>query len=355
MHIQTAAENLLFDDIFYEVKTGDLFSDVVLLWQSLFKSEKGPDMDKELEPFLYAETLWPLAIHPESVAIAGIVHNFNLYKDRFPDKITIVKPRSFCPNCGNMIRWWMNLPILSYVFLGGKCYFCKTKISIRYPLIEALSGFLCGALFYVFGIESLFTFLFYYTLAAICIVVFFIDFDQWLILDEITIPFSLVGVIGSLFVPVRHFVPLKIDLFNPASPPGIVTWFNGIVKSSPAWLHPDSFVHSLGGAILGFAGFWAIAVIGTALAKREAMGGGDIKFAMLMGAFLGPQKMLIAFFLSVFVGTAFMLPGLILKFKTGKDQVPFGCFLTISTVLTIFYGDKLVDFYVNWPQYFNLY
>ncbi len=101
---------------------------------------------------------------------------------------------------------------------------------------------------------------------------------------------------------------------------------------------------------MGFAAFWSIGILGTALLKREAMGGGDVKFAMLMGAFLGPLKATCAFFLAVVVGTLILLPMLLIRRKTGKDQVPFGCFLALATVITIFFGDLLIWYYFNWPS-----
>jgi leader peptidase (prepilin peptidase)/N-methyltransferase len=244
-----------------------------------------------------------------------------------------------------MLRWWMNIPILSYIFLGGRCYYCKAKISPRYPLNELLSGLFCGGLFYLYGMHSIPVFLFYYILAALSIIMFFIDLDFWLILDEITIPFTMVGIIGSLFIPLRYFEPIPVisRIFNDPA----LSFFGGLLKHVPVWLNPYSFILSITGALFGLAAFWAIAVIGSFLAKREAMGGGDLKFAMLMGAFLGPEKAFFAFIAAVFLGTAFMLPGLLIKRKTGKDQVPFGCFLAVSSVITVFAGEKLILLYIR--------
>ncbi len=334
-----------FEDLLYKSKVGEIFLDVFLWFKNLFKKEEA----EPLEPFLYAECMWSMPLHPETVAIAGIVHSFNLYKYHFPDDVTIVKPRSFCPHCGKTIKWWMNIPLLSYIFLGGKCYYCKAEISPRYFINELISGFLCASLFYVYGRDNMVVFLYYYLLASLCLVVFYIDLDHWLILDEITIPFSLVGILGSLFIPREFFSPIDgiigESLFKVVLPSWGYNFIVSIQKSLPSWIHLESFIHSLLGAFLGFVGLYSIAVIGTVLAGREAMGGGDIKFAMLMGAFLGIQKSVLAFFASTIIGTLVILPFLLIGKKTGKDQIPFGCFLTIGTVLVIYVGNYVFNFY----------
>ncbi len=349
-----------FDDVFYPATTGDLLSDIKDLWDTTFGTFFHKKKEAELallEPFLYAETLWSLPIVPESAVTMGIVHNFNLFKEFFHEPLSVNKPdRSFCPRCKKQISWWMNIPVFSWIFLGARCYYCKETIPIRYPVNEMLSGVLCAGLFHIHGVDNFPVFIYYYVLCALCIVVFFIDLDNWLILDETTIPFTLAGFAGSLFVPAVFFLPApgmaELFLFS-GKTPALFQWFINMDQATPAWLHPQSLLYSLMGAFLGFAGFYSIAVIGTLLAKREAMGGGDIKFAMLMGAFLGPQKALLAFFLSVLLGTFIMVPGMLLGRKTSKDQVPFGCFLTIATVAVIFFGDKLIQLYFSWPILIN--
>ena len=346
-----------FDDVFYPVSTGNLFSDIRELWETTFGTltmKKKEALLTDLEPFLYAETLWSLPLVPESAITMGIVHNFNLYKEFFDEPISINKPeRSFCPKCKKQIKWWMNVPVISWIFLGARCYYCKEPISVRYPANELISGILCSTLFYVYGMNNLPTFAFYYLLCTLCIVVFFIDLDNWLILDEITIPFTLVGIAASLLVPAKFFIPspeMMNLFFFTGKTPAFYQWVVNLNKITPAWIHPESLMFSVIGAFISFAGFYSIAVIGTVLAKREAMGGGDIKFAMLMGAFLGPQKVALAFFLSVLLGTLVMVPAMLLGRKTGKDQVPFGCFLTVSSIITVFYGEKFIDLYFNWPM-----
>ena len=340
----------IFDD--FLLKDESDFSYYYKRLLEFLKIRKAEDMPA-VEPSLYVEGVFCLPICPEGVTHLAIAHNFNLFRMHYPDPVNIVKPRSFCPNCGNMIKWWMNIPVLSYLYLGGKCYFCKQKISPRYMINELITGILWGILFYQMGIHNIPAFMFYATLISICIVVFYIDLEHWLIMDEITLPFTLVAIIFSIFIPYKFFMPHPevFSFLEPGSivPAGLLSWIRNLAASSPAWFNPRSLIASVMGAIIGAAVFWAVGVLGTVLFKREAMGGGDVKFAMLMGAFLGPVKAGLAYFLSVLVGTAILVPLLIINRKTGKDQVPFGCFLTISTLIVIFFGDKLVEWYFNWP------
>lgn len=298
----------------------------------------------EIQQVLYAEGVIFVTLHPESIVNSALSQAYNLFRMAVPDRVNIVHPRSFCPNCRNMIRWWMNIPLLSYIILGGKCYYCKKKISARYPFMELLTGILFALAYYFIAPVSFIAFLYYAVLIGICIVVFNIDLEHWLILDEITLPFTLMGILGALFVPFRFFEP-PADIMNIF----VAGYQTGILADPHQWIFPQSLVQSLIGAMMGGLAFWAVSVIGRVILKRDAMGGGDIKFAILMGAFLGPFKAFSAFFLAVLLGTLIMLPLLIIRRKTGKDQVPFGCFLTIATVITIFLGDRLIWLFLNWP------
>lgn len=340
----------VFEDLLFKEESDFVYYGNKLLYFLKLKKEESTPI---LEPSLYAEGVFHLIISPETVTHLAAAHNFNLFRAFNPDPVNIVKPRSFCPNCKNMIRWWMNIPVLSYLFLGRKCYYCKIPISPRYMINELITGFLLGALFYVHGFQNPIVFIYYSILICICIVVFYIDLEHWVIMDEITLPFSMAGVLGSLFIPVKFFFSFHEIFFSyglsEIIPAPLVSLYNSLVSISPSWIFPGSFLHSFFGAVLGFSFLWAIGVVGKVMLKRDAMGGGDVKFAMLMGAFLGPLKGGLAFFMAVFLGTFILLPMLILNRKTGKDQVPFGCFLTAATVITVFFGDKFIWYYLNAP------
>jgi len=342
----------IFDDVLLKEESDfTYYLNRLLVFLHLKKDE-----EQVVLPSLYAEGLIYVTISPESITHGAFAHNFNLFRACYPDPVNIVRPRSFCPKCGNMIKWWMNIPILSFIFLGGKCYYCKSPISIRYPVNELIVGIIWGTLFYIYGLQNLKVFFFYVIIASLSVMIFYIDLDYWIILDEVTLPFTLAGIIFSLFIPYGQFVPYPrllgfVDL-GAIIPSGLVNLFNHIIQVSPSWLHPDSMLQSLLGAFIGFAIFWSIRIVGSVVLKREAMGGGDVKLAMLMGAYLGILKAGCAFFIAVVLGTLILLPLLLINRKTGKDQVPFGCFLAIATVITVYFGDKLIWFYFSWPMMF---
>ena len=229
---------------------------------------------------------------------------------RLPLKKSIIFPPSHCPKCGSKIRAYDNIPLLSYIILGGKCRFCKEQISIIYPAVELLSGliFLCLYLWYGLGWEfasKLFLF-------TSLMVIFFIDIKHQLISDVITLPGIAVGLTFSL------------------------------LSKSP------SFLDSVIGLIAGGGFFYLVALAGDKIFKKESMGGGDIKLAAMLGAFLGWQKILLIFFLASFLGALVGVIFLLLSPKLRENRlIPFGPFLAIATAICIFFGNRLVELYLN--------
>jgi leader peptidase (prepilin peptidase)/N-methyltransferase len=229
---------------------------------------------------------------------------------RLPLKKTIIFPASHCPKCGNKIRAYDNIPILSYIVLGGKCRFCKERISLIYPAVELLSGLIFLSLYLWYGLSWDFASrLFLFTSL---IVIFFIDLKHQLIPDLITLPGIVAGVVFSL------------------------------LSKSP------SFLDSLIGLFSGGGLFYLVALAGDKIFKKESMGGGDIKLAAMLGTFLGWQKILLVFFLASFLGAlvGIIFLALIPKLRE-KRLIPFGPFLAISTVICIFFGNRLVELYLN--------
>ncbi len=217
---------------------------------------------------------------------------------RLPRSLSVVYPPSRCPKCKKNIVWYENIPILSYLFLKGKCSGCGKEISLRYPLVELITGILVLALFKVYGISISF---FYYTIfCAGLIVVSFIDLDYRIIPDVISLPGIAWGIIGAIFVPELE---IKDSLF-------------GVL---------------LGGGIL-FAVAWGYFLI----TKREGMGGGDIKLLAMIGAFLGWKAIPVVLFVASLTGT---LAGLFILVchKTGRQtQIPFGPFLSLGAFFYLF-------------------
>ena len=240
-------------------------------------------------------------------SLVGSFLNVVIY--RVPLGRSIVLPPSACTTCNTPLKWYYNLPVLSYFSLGGKCRYCGSSYSIRYAALE----FFCGCFFYFsqqqFGLFSL-AFFKTVVLFSLCLSVFFIDLDHWIIPDGINLLGVLFGLAFSLAAPLSSMVWLETSL--------------GVVGAS--------FVWSLVGALVGVGFFWSIQVVGLILVKQEAMGGGDVKFAALIGAFLGPVAAFWSFLGSFFLGALFAVPLLLLRRGGGKDPIPFGTFMAVSAV-----------------------
>jgi len=229
---------------------------------------------------------------------------------RIPRHIKFGLSRSFCPTCKSPIKFYDNIPLLSYIILGGRCRSCKTRIPIRYPLVELLNGAAYSYLLWTFGLSV--PFFMYAYLSSVLIVIFFIDYDHQIIPDVISIPSMVVGL-GVSFAP-----------------GGI-----GILTSGIGFL--------VGGGVL-----YLIAVLGDWLFKKESMGGGDIKMAAMLGAFLGWQKVVLVFFGSAIVGLVISVIIMLFSSKLRSTRVvPFGPFLAIAAFIAIIFGDKIISFYLN--------
>lgn len=231
---------------------------------------------------------------------------------RLPRKESIVFPASHCPKCESPIRWHQNIPILSYLVLGGRCASCKAPISWRYPLVEALTGLLFVAVLYRFGLQWATPV--YWLFVAALVAISFIDLDHQIIPNVITLPGILIGFSCSLLIP----------------------WFS--------WL--DSLIGILvGGGIL-----YLIAVAYELLARKEGMGLGDVKLLALIGAFLGWQGVLPVIFLSSLMGTLVGVPLMLVKKAGGKLAIPFGPFLALGALVWLLWGGGLFRWYLGLLQ-----
>ena len=226
---------------------------------------------------------------------------------RIPDSRSIVKPRSMCPECNSLIRFYDNIPILSYLLLMGKCRRCGAKISARYPAIELLTGILACACFIKFGFSA--EAIIYFCLMAALVVISFIDIDHKIVPDSISLPAIPIGLISSFVLPSIHFTEAFIGML-------------------------------VGGGILYFIA-WSYQFI----TGKEGMGGGDIKLLAMIGAFIGWKGVLVAIFIAsatgAFVGFFLML----VAHKNMKYAVPFGPFLSMGAIVYIFKGSELIQWY----------
>jgi len=220
---------------------------------------------------------------------------------RLPKKESVVFPASHCTACKTPIRAIDNIPVLSYLFLGGKCRACGQKISIVYPLIEIVTGLLLAAVIVKFGFtwESLI----YAIVCPALVVITVIDYEHKIIPDRITLP----GIIFGL---------------------GAGSYLVGPVNAGLGFL--------LGGGL-----FYLIAIV-----SRGGMGGGDIKFIAAAGALLGWQKVLLVIFLGATLGSIIGLILMATQKKDRKSQIPFGPFLALGTLIAIFSGEDLLHLYL---------
>ena len=228
---------------------------------------------------------------------------------RLPNSKSIVYPPSACPGCDTPIRFYDNIPILSFLLLRGKCRSCQAVISLRYPLVEFMVGLFAVCTYLKFGLtlEALITYLF----IASLIVITFIDIDHRIIPDAISLPGIPIGFAASFFLP------------------AITT------------------MESLTGILVGGGSLLLVAWIYSLITKKEGMGGGDIKLLAMIGAFVGWQGVLLTIFLSSAIGT---LCGLVVMIRSGKNMklaIPFGPFLAIGTIIHIFFGKELIFWYFH--------
>jgi leader peptidase (prepilin peptidase)/N-methyltransferase len=236
-------------------------------------------------------------------ACVGSFLNVCVY--RWPEDKSVVSPPSSCPNCGTRIRWYDNVPVLGWMWLRGKCRACGTPISIQYPLVELLTAALWVMAVWRFGPtwQALATALFFTILLGIALS----DARTYIIPDQFTLGGLVLGLALS-------FAPGGID-----------------------------WKMSFGGAALGYALLWLVAVLGEWAFKKPAMGGGDIKMMAMVGAFLGPIGVLLTIFLGALFGTIIFTP---ISYRTGK-LVPFGIFLALGAAITEPFGQAMIDWYVR--------
>ena len=223
-------------------------------------------------------------------------------------KYTIVTPRSACPKCGHNITALENIPVISYLMLGGKCKGCKTGISLRYPLIEALTGALIGLVAAKYGyiITSLFAFIFVFALVTLT----FIDFDTQLLPDDITLPLLWLGLLFNLN---GGFTDLKSAVI---------------------------------GAILGYLILWSVYWAFKLVTGKEGMGYGDFKLLAAIGAWFGWQMLPAVILLSSVVGAVIGIGLIVFKGKGGGTAIPFGPFLALGGIAALFFGAQLMQFYL---------
>jgi len=221
---------------------------------------------------------------------------------RLPKKESVVFPVSHCTACSTPVRPFDNIPVISYLILGGKCKDCKESISVIYPIIEVITALLLFAGFFKFGLT--FDFLIYTVVAPTLVIITVIDIEHQIIPDVITLP--------------------------------------GIVLGLAAGSYTIGYIDSFSGCLLGGGLFYLLAVL-----SNGGMGGGDIKYIAAAGALVGWQKVLLIIFIGAFLGSFMGLLQIVVQKKSRKSLIPFGPFLAAATLITLFYGNLLIKLYIE--------
>lgn len=252
----------------------------------------------------------PIPFYIFAFLFGAVVGSFlNVCICRLPEGKSIVSPPSACPICGKGIRWYDNVPVVSFLLLRARCRSCGAPISWRYPLVEALNGILTLILFMKCG-PSL-TFLALFIFCSALVVITFIDLDHQIIPDEISLPGIVAGFVFSFFLPWSG-------------------WLNSVL-----------------GILLGGGSLFLVAWGYEKLTGKEGMGGGDVKLLAMMGAFLGWRSVPFIIFAASLVGSVIGMAVMAIQKKDVKLAIPFGPFLAFGAILYIFYGRQLITWYLS--------
>lgn len=249
-------------------------------------------------------------------AIVGSFLNVCIY--RLPRNVSIVFPSSRCPSCDSNIKFYDNIPIISYLVLRGKCRQCRTVISPMYPVVEFLNAVLYVLIYDQFIAFSLWVVAIYCVFVSVLVVITFIDTEHMIIPNRITIPgIPLALLVGALILP---------DPFSRLNHLGIL----------------GSFV----GCVSGGVGFYLVALLGETVFRKPALGGGDIKLMAMIGALLGWKGVILTTFAGSLIGSlaGFML--IMAKGKTWGSRLPFGPFLAAGAVISLFWGQDVLTWYL---------
>ena len=246
-----------------------------------------------------------------SIIFGALIGSFlNVCIFRLPKEESIVWPGSHCPHCKSPIKYYDNIPLISYLLLGGRCRHCRSPISFQYPLVEGITALGSFILFIKFG-PSL-SYLFYFLFVASLIVITVIDLYHQIIPDVISLPGIGVGLLASLLIP------------------------------------QITFLNSLFGVLLGGGSLFLVATIYQWFFKREGMGGGDVKLLAMIGAFLGWKAVVLTILLGSLIGSIIGISIMILKGKDFKYAIPFGPFLSTGAVIALFYQNEIIFWYLQY-------
>lgn len=259
-------------------------------------------------------------------ACVGSFLNVCIY--RIPRDESVVTPRSHCPHCNTLIPWYLNIPVLSWCCLRGKCASCKGPIAFRYTLVELLTAALFVAVYLQWTLPDMFHMQpiqhalivpIYWLFVSGLVLGTFVDFEHYIIPDSVTLGGMVVGPILSALVPALH---------------GQDIWWKGLL-------------HSCLGLSIGFCSLFAISWIGEKIFKKEAMGFGDVKLLGAIGAFLGWPAVLFTIVASSFLGSIVGVTMIALRSAKMQSEIPFGPYIAAGALIWSFYGPPLLKAYMK--------
>ncbi len=249
---------------------------------------------------------------------------------RLPRDESIVNPGSHCPKCDTLLRAWDLVPLFSFLTQRCKCRYCGDPVSWRYFTVELLTGLYFAVLYFAFSYDLL-TFFAYALFGAALIAIFFIDLDNWIIPDQLSVFGIAVGIAHeAVGLALRH------QGYELARIP-----FPGLADGIP-------MLRSIIGTLVGGGTFLAIAVLSYYIFKKEGLGGGDVKLAAAIGANLALGHAMLSFFLAVFLGSIIGIGLIAFGKKTRKDYVPFGPMMVAGAFIAMFYGTQIIDLWRNY-------
>ena len=225
------------------------------------------------------------------------------------EKITLSKPASTCPKCGHKIRFYENIPVISWLFLKGKCSSCQSKISIRYPLIEAATALLSVVIATKFGVTIQTLFLLILTWGLVSLTM--IDFDHMLLPDQITLPLMWLGLLVNI---TATYTPLQ-----------------------------DAVIGAAVGYMSLFSIFWLFKLI----TGKEGMGFGDFKLVAVFGAWMGWQLLPLLILMASFVGALVGISLMVFKNHQREQAIPFGPYLAVAGWITLIWGQSIWNWYLS--------
>ncbi|MGH9948939.1 MAG: prepilin peptidase [Pyrinomonadaceae bacterium] len=268
-------------------------------------------------------------------ALGAIIGSFlNVVIHRVPNEESIVFPNSACPKCSKPIKGYDNIPIFSWLILGGKCRNCKEPISIRYPAVELLTALSFVLVYWRFGFDVLLPVGLIFV--AVTIALMFIDAEHMILPNLITYPFFAFAVLIRIVYPLAFGMIFSDMNYTPLSS----------MTSYPTWA--VSVLGAVLGALAGGGSLWLVGAIWKKLRGVEAMGLGDVKMMLGFGALLGWRLAFLSILLASFAGALIGIAMIVnQKDRNLQAQIPFGIFLGIGSVAALLFGEQMIGWYLR--------